>query len=86
MPTYVVCFSLCQSICHYYKIAYCTDFWDTGDFFVGSDYLPIVNPNGEMVCAFELEDYEIKAMSDVGNFKKIIALISEHNKKNSDDI
>ena len=42
------------AVCHELKVAYCTDFWDTGDFTSGSDYLPIMREDGSMVCFYEI--------------------------------
>ena len=42
------------AVCHALKVAYCTDFWDTGDFRSDSDYNPIVREDGSMVCFFEI--------------------------------
>jgi hypothetical protein len=42
------------AVCHEFKVAYCTDFWDIFDFRSGSDYNPIVREDGSMVCFFEI--------------------------------
>lgn len=41
------------AVYHEKEMAVCTDFYDVGDFFEGSDYNPIYK-DGEIKCAFEV--------------------------------
>lgn len=41
------------AVCHELKFAAETDFWDTEDFYEGSEYNPVFYENGAMVCEFD---------------------------------
>jgi len=42
------------AVIHDEEVAYCTDFYDCGDFYEGSDYMPVYI-NGKMGCAFDFD-------------------------------